>query len=130
MVPEAGAHPPVIEGLTAEPTERGVLLHWTSNTEAEGSMATAIRIHRTRIINTPPSDAPSEPSPELMGHDMVVEDGLRTGMALDTEIHRGETYEYSAQRVFRITVAGQTLELAGQFSAPVDIDTTAGVHRR
>ena len=35
----------------------------------------------------------------------------------------------SAQRVFRITVTGQTLEVAGQFSSPVDIDTTHGVHR-
>lgn len=126
----AGAPPPVVDRLTADLTEKGVLLQWTPDSEAEGSMGAAIRIHRMRITKMTPSTAsqPDSVTPDLSGHDVVVDDGSRTGQALDTDIQRGETYEYSAQRVFRVTLAGQTLELAGQFSAPVLIETTTGAH--
>jgi hypothetical protein len=126
----AGAPPPVVDRLTAELTEKGVLLHWTPHSEAEGAMGTAIRIHRTQITRMPPtpvSQPDTQPS-DLRVYDMMVDDGSRTGHALDTDIQLGESYEYSAQRVFSQVVGGQTLELAGQFSAPVDIDTTTGAH--
>jgi hypothetical protein len=42
--------------------------------------------------------------------------------ALDTSIRFGETYEYRAQRVARVTVGGSTLELAGPLSLPLRID--------
>jgi fibronectin type 3 domain-containing protein len=41
--------------------------------------------------------------------------------AFDSSIQFGETYEYRAQRVARVTVNGETLELAGPLSAPVRI---------
>jgi hypothetical protein len=34
----------------------------------------------------------------------------------------GERYEYRAQRVSRVDVEGKTLELAGELSAPVDVE--------
>jgi hypothetical protein len=42
--------------------------------------------------------------------------------ALDKQIQFGQTYEYRAQRVARVPSAGQTLELAGELSAPVRIE--------
>jgi fibronectin type 3 domain-containing protein len=52
----------------------------------------------------------------------MVDAGGQTGRALDKEIRFGQTYEYRAQRVARVTVDGQTLELAGELSAPVRVD--------
>lgn len=48
---------------------------------------------------------------------------------LDKNIHPGEIYEYTAQRVVRVTVGRQQLELGGQLSAPVRVDTGIGVRR-
>jgi fibronectin type 3 domain-containing protein len=41
---------------------------------------------------------------------------------LDKDIRFGESYEYRAQRVARVTVNGKTLELAGPLSPPERID--------
>jgi hypothetical protein len=45
-----------------------------------------------------------------------------SGRALDSDIRFGESYEYRAQRVARVTESGQTLELAGPLSAPIRVD--------
>jgi fibronectin type 3 domain-containing protein len=49
-------------------------------------------------------------------------DGGATDKALDKDIHFGETYEYQAQRVARVLVDGQTKELSGPLSAPVEVE--------
>ncbi len=41
---------------------------------------------------------------------------------MDTTVRMGESYEYRAQRVSRVDVEGKTLELAGEISAPVDVE--------
>jgi fibronectin type 3 domain-containing protein len=48
----------------------------------------------------------------------------RTGScrALDRSIRFGQSYEYRAQRVARVTVNGKTLELDGELSAPVRVE--------
>ena len=128
----AGAPPPAVQDLTAEWMDRGVRLRWMPDSTAEESMGASIRIHRTRLISLPTgasSPAASSAVSDSAGRDMVVEDGAQTQEALDTDIRQGASYEYSAQRVFRITVAGQMLELAGQFSAPADVYLT-GAHPR
>jgi hypothetical protein len=43
--------------------------------------------------------------------------------ALDKDIRFGQVYEYSAQRVVRVPIDGQTLELASELSAPVRVET-------
>ena len=40
---------------------------------------------------------------------------------IDPEIHEANTYRYRAQRVFRVVIDGQTLEMDGQFSPEVQI---------
>ena len=56
---------------------------------------------------------------------MLVDAGEQAGRlpdrALDKDIHFGETYEYRAQRVARVTVGGATQELDGPLSAPVQV---------
>jgi hypothetical protein len=61
------------------------------------------------------------PQPEPLEQNLLIEDGSQ-GRALDKSIHFGETYEYRAQRVARLTVDGKALELDGELSPPVKVD--------
>lgn len=122
----AGEAPAAVAGLSAEMSRDGVLLHWTP--APPGSMPAAIRLERR--LMTPPAPKPKQgllaPPPEPLEQNLLVragpgESAAADGSALDTGIRFGETYEYRAQRIARVTVQGQTLELAGPLSAPVRI---------
>lgn len=118
----AGATPPPIAGLTAAMHPDGVLLSWTPT--VSGSPATPVRL--VRRLLTPPakqsSQGPLAPPPEPLEQNLLVQPGSVPGRALDTHIRFGESYEYRAQRVARLSVSGQTLELASSLSSPVRID--------
>jgi hypothetical protein len=118
----AGEAPSAIENLTAEMSKDGVLLHWAP-APAESSPV-AVRLVR-RLLSAPakksdqsPLSQPAEPLEQTL----IVESGPHSDRALDTSIRFGETYEYRAQRVARVSVGGSTLELAGPFSPPLRID--------
>jgi hypothetical protein len=53
---------------------------------------------------------------------LMVEAGGSTSRALDTNIRFGETYEYRAQRVVRVPVNGELLELTSPLSDPIRIE--------
>jgi hypothetical protein len=123
----AGVAPAPVTGLSAEVRKQGVTLHWTP---AEESSPTAIRLHRKLL--TPPAAKPREgllaPQPEPVEQNLLVDrcapDGRNGGCrALDTNFRYGQSYEYRAQRVARVTVEGKALELASEFSAPVRVET-------
>ncbi|MGD0799939.1 MAG: fibronectin type III domain-containing protein [Terracidiphilus sp.] len=122
----AGEAPAPVTGLTAELRKQGVLLHWT-NVQAEQS--TAIRLRR-KLLTPPPAkshDGLLAPQPEPLEQNLLVDacapDHRASGChALDKNIRFGQSYQYRAQRVARITVNGQTLELAGVLSAPLRIE--------
>jgi hypothetical protein len=118
----AGEAPPAVLGLTAEMQKDGVLLHWTP-TPPETAPA-AIRL--VRKLLTPPEKKPFQgplaQSAEPLEQSLLVEAGAHSDRALDTSIRFGETYEYRAQRVARVTLNGTTLELASPLSAPLRID--------
>ncbi len=115
----AGEAPHSVEGLKAEMHKQGVVLNWG----ADGETA-AVRLHRKLL--TPPATQTQHdalgPAPEGINATLLVEEGAAQGRALDTTIRMGETYEYRAQRVSRVDVEGKTLELAGEISAPIDIE--------
>jgi hypothetical protein len=121
----AGEAPPPVAGLSAEVRKQGVVLRWTPATGQE-SPAQAVRLHRKLL--TPPPAKPHEgllaPQPEPVNQKLLVEAGASSGRALDKEIRFGQSYEYRAQRVARVTVEGQTLELDGELSAPVRIEAS------
>jgi hypothetical protein len=105
----------------------GVLLRWTP-APLEATPA-AVRLERKLV--SPPAHAPAPsrsaegplaPRPKPPERTLLVEPGPQLGRALDSNIEFGATYEYRAQRVARVTVNGETLELAGPFSSPVRID--------
>lgn len=117
----AGQAPAAIDGLTAELRGDGVLLYWVP--APPSAPPAAVRLVRT-LLNPPakkPGQGPMSAPPEPVVRNLFV-DPDASGRALDSDIRFGESYEYRAQRVARVTESGQTLELAGPLSAPIRVD--------
>jgi hypothetical protein len=120
----AGEAPAAVDALAAEMRRDGVLLRWTPT--PSDAVPVAVRLVRTRI--SPPAPAPSKSAasplaarPEPPERTLLLEPSAHADRALDSSVQFGETYEYRAQRVARVAVNGETLELAGPFSSPVRI---------
>ncbi len=115
----AGEAPAPVAGLTAEVRKGGVVLRWKTNNEIA-----VVRLRRTLLA--PPATKNQAgllaAAPEPLEQNLLVDAAAASGRALDKEIRFGQTYEYRAQRVARVSADGQTLELAGEFSAPVRVD--------
>jgi hypothetical protein len=107
-----------VRGYTAKVQKAGVVLSWTPDEQKA-----AVLLQRKLL--TPPATKPQQgllaPQPEPLQQNLLIED-VAQGRALDKSIHFGETYEYRAQRVARITVDGKALELDGEVSPPVKVD--------
>src|ERR1700740_2081899 len=116
----AGAPPSPLTGITAEVRKAGVVLRWTPDSQNAG-----VRLQR-KLLTPPPAKSKQQgllaPPPEPVEQNLMVEDGSKTGRAIDKDIHFGETYEYRAQRVNRVTTDGKTLELDGELSQPVRVE--------
>lgn len=115
----AGEAPAPIDRLSAEVRKSGVVLTWSP---AGGDVP--VRLVRT-LLTPHPTHAKQgllAPPPEPLEQTLLVESNLAQGRALDETVRFGETYEYHAQRVARLTADGKTLELAGALSPPVRVD--------
>lgn len=114
----AGAAPAPVANLTAEVRKQGVILRWTPAEES-----TAVRLRRKLL--TPPAAKPQQgllkPPSEPLEESLLVEANAGS-RALDKTIRFGQSYEYRAQRVARVTLDGKTLELDGEISAPVRVE--------
>jgi hypothetical protein len=120
----AGEAPTAVNGLAAEMRRGGVLLQWIPAPPA--AAPTAVRLVRLLVSSPAPAPAksaqgPLAPRPEPPERTLLVEPGQYLDQALDSSVQFGETYEYRAQRVARVTVNRENLELAGPLSAPVRI---------
>jgi hypothetical protein len=118
----AGQAPAPVAGLSAQVRKSGIVLYWTPAGESN-----AIRLHRKLLAAEPASNPKGPqgllaPQPEPAEENLLVEEGAAAGHALDKNITFGQSYEYRAQRVARLTVDGQTLELPGPFSAPIRVE--------
>lgn len=114
----AGAAPVAVQGLTIEMRKAGAVVHW----RAEDPQA-AVRLQRTLLTPTVAKKGEGllAPEAEPVEQRLLIEDATE-GQALDKSIRFGETYAYRAQRVRRVTVDGQALELDGELSAPVRVE--------
>jgi hypothetical protein len=122
----AGEAPAPVSGLVAEVRKDGVVLHWTPDSKKD-----AIRLQR-KLLTPEPAAKPKQQQgllaekPEPVEQRLLVEADEQAGRvpdrALDKDIRFGQIYEYRAQRVARLTVDGQKLELAGPLSAPVRVE--------
>lgn len=123
----AGGSPPAVHDLRAEFTQNGVLLRWTPASPQGEPAGISIRLHRVRLIMaTQAMRDGSVPMPQPEERDLMVDRDLESGRAFGSDLRSGETYEYSAQRLFHLTVDGQLLELAGPFSNAVQIGIPMG----
>ena len=123
----AGEAPAAVANLTAEVRKDGAILRWTPDSPAtQPSVGTAIRLRRKLLTPQPEAKPKSQqgllaPPPEPVEQTLLVDFNAQ-GRALDKEIRFGETYEYRAQRVTRVTAGSLTLEMAGELSAPVRVE--------
>ncbi len=121
----AGEAPGPVVGLVAQVRKSGIALRWIPDqAAAQEPTHTAIRLHR-KLLTPPaakPTQGPLAPPPEPIEQSLLVDSGAQTGRTLDKSIRFGQVYEYRAQRVARIALEGQTLELAGELSAPIRVD--------
>ncbi len=116
---------------------KGVFLHWQPEAEATGS--TEVRLVRKLLTPLPQKRKPEpgnsqtsakkEPGGGLLAtptepleRTLLVNAGA-SARTLDENVRFNERYEYRAQRVATVEANGQTLELAGPLSAPVEIET-------
>jgi hypothetical protein len=129
----AGEAPALVAGLAAHVRKDGVVLGWTPDSEKA-----AIRLHRKLLTPQPNAESAARPKPrqgllatppEPLEQSLLVDSGAQSDQsgqsldrALDRDIRFGEVYEYRAQRVARVTAGSQTLELAGELSAPVRVE--------
>ena len=115
----AGQSPSPIEGLHAEVHKDGVILTWNERSEPG-----AVRLQRKLLTPLPAKPhqellaPPQEPSEE----NLIVDTKPQVAGAVDRSIRLGESYEYRAQRVSRISYEGKPLELASEFSAPLRVN--------
>jgi hypothetical protein len=125
----AGEAPSPVAGLSAELRKDGVILHWTP--DATASQNTVIRLHRKLLTPQPKAETASEPSShqnllappkEPIEQSLLVDSPAHPDRTIDKTIRFGETYEYRAQRVARVSVDGQTIELAGPLSGPIRVE--------
>lgn len=119
----AGEAPPAITGLSAEMARTGVLLHWDSVASGQEPGPTVVRLERTLVAPPPAKSGKGlfAPPPESTVQDLLVPAGGTPGVALDKDIRFGETYEFRAQRVLRVTIDGKDFELPSALSPPVRI---------
>lgn len=118
----AGEAPPAVEDLTAELRRDGILLRWKP--AAPGSSPAAVRLVR-RLLTPPakkPSEGPLAQPAEPIVQVLFVEPAAPSDRALDKSVRFGETYEYRAQRVARVTINGEMLELASPLSLPLRVE--------
>jgi hypothetical protein len=125
----AGQAPGAVSGLRAEVRKEGVVLRWAPAVEEEAP--SAIRLHRKMLTPMPAEknknqEGPLAPAAEPAEMSLLVGPDENAGhtpeRALDKGIHFGAVYEYRVQRVARVNVASQALELAGELSEPVRVD--------
>jgi len=124
----AGEAPPLVTGLSAQLRKDGVVLHWDGDPTT--SQPAVIRLHRTLLTHptTEPATKPTSqpgilaPPPEPVEQSLLVDSPEHPGRSIDKSIRFGRTYEYRAQRVARVTIDGQTLELAGPLSDPIRVE--------
>jgi hypothetical protein len=119
----AGEAPRPIEGLKAEERKQGVVLSWAMDGEADGENV-SVRLERTLLTAsaTKPQRGPLAPPREPAKETLLVDAGAEQGRAMDKTIRFGESYAYRAQRLSRVEVDGKTVELAGAFSLPVEVE--------
>jgi hypothetical protein len=134
----AGTAPAPVHDFRATPAKSGVVLEWKREgaalaagaTGPDAQLSTAVELTRTTLQGPVPAAAPAaqrkgpaglpgaEKEPAVAHFQAGDTD---SGGTLDRTAQIGYTYSYTAQRVRRASIAGQTLELRSAPSAAVTV---------
>ena len=119
----AGAAPKPVENLAAKQQRQGVVLSWQPQTGKQQAVRLIRRRLSASLRQKPLSNknallAPAD-EPETMS--FLVDDG-NAGKAIDRTARVGEGYQYTAERVVRLQVKDQALELKSALSAAAALD--------
>jgi hypothetical protein len=125
----AGGAPGPVTDLSFQLRKDGVVLRWSAENAA--SPTTVIRLHRKLLSLQPVTGSASKagaqpgflaPPKEPIEETLLVDSPSHPDRTIDKTIRFGQTYEYRAQRVARVTVNGQPVELAGPLSVPIRVE--------
>ncbi len=114
-VTAAGAAPPQIENLQAQTRPDGVALTWAS----EGGEET-VRIDR-KLVETAGSKKPQDPAQPPLEQTLEYS-GKDEGLVLDHDAALDHTYTYTVQRIAKLTMHGQSIEVDGPPSSAIPIN--------
>jgi hypothetical protein len=147
----AGAAPPTVEKLQATPTRDGAMLEWRQQDTAAIVELDRLSIGPDGVVskpNPPKSASKSSPKPTIkkqpekphpatpaatpkplqMAPATPTEVKLRApsqstdaGGTIDQTAQKGESYQYTAQRIRSVSLGGHTLELHSFLSPPVTV---------
>jgi hypothetical protein len=117
----AGTAPPEAKGLHVELRPEGVVLHWI---QAQPQPYMVLRIHRELVSKPGAAKANHEnglppPDQQTLEADL---DKTDPGEALDRDAPLDHVWKYSVERVLRLEIDKQALEIAGAPSETVTID--------
>ena len=117
----AGEAPAPVTGLAAEVRKDGMVLRWNA-----ADPGASVRLRRKLLTPAPPGPrtGPLPASPEPIDKNLLVDSGAGGALtqAIDHDIVLGNAYEYRAQRIIREAVDGNTVEMAGELSAPIRVE--------
>jgi hypothetical protein len=122
----AGSSPAAITGLTGQMRPNGVVLSWTPASEPGRAMI--IRIEREQLTLPATSEtrrsplAPALP-PAKQTLAVHIQDGDDPGHAIDASALFNQRYRYTLERVATLAPGGQSVEIQGPPSEPVEIST-------
>lgn len=117
----SGPAPATVNGLAATVKEQGVLLRWSPAADAE----TEILLRREwlqRATQTAAKKSTNPFAPKAEPTEQMLRVHSDAGGTLDASAAFGEQYSYTAQRVKRLTLAGQSVEVRSAPDAPVQVD--------
>jgi hypothetical protein len=122
----AGVSPPAVTGLTGQVRGDGVLLNWQPVAES-GSVF--FRIERLQLTIAAPQETPKSPlapAAPAAAQTLAVhgKDGGDPGHAIDTSALFNQRYRYSLERVAKVAVSGQSLDVQGLPSEAIEVATT------
>lgn len=123
----AGACPPPLTGLTAQVQAKGIQLNWQP--AVAPGQDVFFRIQRLQLTAEAPTQTPRSPlapatpsaAQTLVVH---VASGVDPAHAVDASALFNQRYRYVVERVARVVVSGQTMEVQGQPSGAVEVTAT------
>jgi hypothetical protein len=120
----AGDAPAAVTAVTAQTQQNGVLLGWQT---ASGPVPSFFRIERLQLTTAAQPEKPrsplAAPTPAASQTLQVQTGDHDPGHAIDTSAEFNQRYRYVVERVMNQTLSGQTVEVEGPPSDPVEVAT-------